>query len=59
MCSPNDNAGQSTGACLQSGEISDTTFIESAAVVDDEDVAAERIRHRFEKNINASEMARG
>ena len=56
MSTPDDNARQPRDMSFASDEVTDTAFVESAIVVDDQDVARVCRRDPLEKHIRAARM---
>src|SRR5262245_5320754 len=54
---PDNDSNQMTVFSLERGQIADAAFVESAAIVDYENVAGSRALHCLQKNIDASKMS--
>jgi hypothetical protein len=57
MCAPNNNTSEPAMLRFQRGQIANAAFVESAAVVDHEDVALFRFAHCFKENVDAAKMS--
>src|SRR5262249_712206 len=54
---PDNDSSQTAVLCFERGQIANAAFVESAAIVDDQDVAGLRALNCLQKNIDASKMS--
>jgi hypothetical protein len=57
MRAPDYNSSQTAVLSFERGQIADATFVQTAAVIDYQNLAGLRTLHYFQKNIDASEMS--
>jgi hypothetical protein len=57
MRAPDDDSSQTTVLSFERGQIANATFVQTAAVIDYQNLTGLRTLHCFQENINASKMS--
>src|SRR5947208_14990632 len=57
MRAPDNDSSELAVFCLERGQIADAAFVQTAAIIDYQNVAGLRALHCFQKNVDASKMS--